>query len=264
MSAASTISSASIRSCPRRRGASSRSTARPATACHTPAARSSSRRSATSASAAMRTAASRTDRWPLRASARLPAAAADMRIFEFDCTAHPHPFYGNKVVTNDPGKGLITGKCADLGKTTVPQLLRAGRAGAVLPRRLRQEPERRGRFLQPALRDQPDRPGKVGPGRRSPERPLGAGAAARAGVAPRLGPGRPIAHKAPPWHACRSGAFCRGWAHGRRRPKSCRRLVTFTGNKRSSNRMFNTICVSIGAYLLSKTFRRVDGATAGR
>lgn len=51
-----------------------------------------------------------------------PAPAYDMPVFEFDCTAHPHPFYGATIVTNDPGKGLITGKCADLGKTTVPQL----------------------------------------------------------------------------------------------------------------------------------------------
>jgi cytochrome c peroxidase len=51
-----------------------------------------------------------------------PAPAGDMPIFQFDCSAHPHPFYGATVVTNDPGKGLITGKCADLGKTTVPQL----------------------------------------------------------------------------------------------------------------------------------------------
>ena len=55
-------------------------------------------------------------------SARVRRRRHDMPIFEFDCIGPPHPFYGTTIVTNDPGKGLITGKCADLGKTTVPQL----------------------------------------------------------------------------------------------------------------------------------------------
>ena len=52
-----------------------------------------------------------------------PAPATDMPIFKFTCTnGATHPFYGTTIITNDPGKGLITGKCADLGQTTVPQL----------------------------------------------------------------------------------------------------------------------------------------------
>jgi cytochrome c peroxidase len=52
-----------------------------------------------------------------------PAPANDMPIFRFTCIGGAtHPFYGTQIVTNDPGQGLITGKCADLGKTTVPQL----------------------------------------------------------------------------------------------------------------------------------------------
>jgi cytochrome c peroxidase len=46
-----------------------------------------------------------------------------MPIFKFTCTnGATHPFYGTTIITNDPGKGLITGKCSDLGQTTVPQL----------------------------------------------------------------------------------------------------------------------------------------------
>lgn len=52
-----------------------------------------------------------------------PGPASDMPIFRFTCiNGATHPFYGTQIVTNDPGKGLITGKCADLGKQTVPQL----------------------------------------------------------------------------------------------------------------------------------------------
>lgn len=51
-----------------------------------------------------------------------PAPANDLPVFKFHCDATPHPFYGATIVTNDPGAGLITGKCADLGKSTVPAL----------------------------------------------------------------------------------------------------------------------------------------------
>lgn len=51
-----------------------------------------------------------------------PAPANDLPVFKFHCDANPHPFYGATIVTNDPGAGLITGKCADLGKSTVPAL----------------------------------------------------------------------------------------------------------------------------------------------
>ncbi len=51
-----------------------------------------------------------------------PAPAKDLPLFEITCTGTPHPFYGAKILTNDPGTGLITGKCQDIGKKTVPAL----------------------------------------------------------------------------------------------------------------------------------------------
>ena len=52
-----------------------------------------------------------------------PAPANDLPKFKFTCiNGATHPFYGTQIITNDPGKGLITGKCADLGQQTVPQL----------------------------------------------------------------------------------------------------------------------------------------------
>lgn len=56
------------------------------------------------------------------ADGRGTAPHADLPIFTFHCTGTPHPFYGNTIVTNDPGTGLITGKCKDIGKKTVPAL----------------------------------------------------------------------------------------------------------------------------------------------
>lgn len=54
-----------------------------------------------------------------------PAPAADLPIFELTCNADapPHLFLGRgPVLTNDPGKALLTGKCADIGRFSVPQL----------------------------------------------------------------------------------------------------------------------------------------------
>ena len=52
-----------------------------------------------------------------------PSPANDLPIFKFTCiNGAKHPYYGTQIITNDPGKGLITGKCADLGQQTVPQL----------------------------------------------------------------------------------------------------------------------------------------------
>ncbi|MGE3290663.1 MAG: hypothetical protein AB7I59_26410 [Geminicoccaceae bacterium] len=52
-----------------------------------------------------------------------PAPAGDLPVFKFTCNnGATHPFYGSEIITNDPGSGLITGKCADIGKSTVPGL----------------------------------------------------------------------------------------------------------------------------------------------
>ena len=36
--------------------------------------------------------------------------------------APPHPFLGRVILTQDPGRALVTGKCADVGAITVQQL----------------------------------------------------------------------------------------------------------------------------------------------
>ncbi len=58
---------------------------------------------------------------------RLPAARRrrDLPVFRLTCRANaaPHPFLGRgPIETNDPGLALFTGRCADIGKFTVPQL----------------------------------------------------------------------------------------------------------------------------------------------
>ncbi len=52
-----------------------------------------------------------------------PKPAKWLPIFEITCRPpHKTPFDGNVVVTNDPGMALITGRCADIGRRTAPQL----------------------------------------------------------------------------------------------------------------------------------------------
>jgi cytochrome c peroxidase len=47
----------------------------------------------------------------------------DLPIFKVACkSGSTTPFHGTTVTTNDPGLALITGKCADVGRFTVPQL----------------------------------------------------------------------------------------------------------------------------------------------
>jgi cytochrome c peroxidase len=52
-----------------------------------------------------------------------PAPATDLPIFQLTCNnGASTPYDGTVVVTNDPGKALIPGLCADMGRRTVPQL----------------------------------------------------------------------------------------------------------------------------------------------
>jgi cytochrome c peroxidase len=54
-----------------------------------------------------------------------PEPARDLPRFTLTCRAdaRPHPFLGRgPIVTNDPGLALVTGKCADIGRFTIPQL----------------------------------------------------------------------------------------------------------------------------------------------
>jgi len=52
-----------------------------------------------------------------------PSPSPDLPIFKITCKAGvPLGFHEATIQTNDPGLALITGKCADVGKFTVPQL----------------------------------------------------------------------------------------------------------------------------------------------
>jgi len=52
-----------------------------------------------------------------------PAPSKDLPIFRITCKAqYTTPYYGKEVLTNDPGQALITGRCADIGRRSVPQL----------------------------------------------------------------------------------------------------------------------------------------------
>jgi len=49
--------------------------------------------------------------------------AGDLPVFKLTCRseAKPHPFLGRVIYTSDPGRALITGKCADIGAITMGQ-----------------------------------------------------------------------------------------------------------------------------------------------
>jgi len=49
--------------------------------------------------------------------------AGELPVFKLTCRpeARPHPFLGRTIYTSDPGRALITGKCADIGAITMGQ-----------------------------------------------------------------------------------------------------------------------------------------------
>ncbi len=65
-------------------------------------------------------------RWIDTGSTNQPAAipAPDLPLFKITCNADApaHPFLGRVILTQDPGRALVTGKCADVGAITVQQL----------------------------------------------------------------------------------------------------------------------------------------------
>jgi cytochrome c peroxidase len=48
----------------------------------------------------------------------------DLPLFRITCsdTARPHPQFGRVILTNDPGRALVTGKCRDVGSLVIQQL----------------------------------------------------------------------------------------------------------------------------------------------
>jgi hypothetical protein len=52
------------------------------------------------------------------------AESSDLPVFKITCSknADPHPYLGRMIYTTDPGRALITGKCADVGSIVMQQL----------------------------------------------------------------------------------------------------------------------------------------------
>lgn len=48
--------------------------------------------------------------------------APHLPLFRVTCQDEPHPHYGNVIYTQDPGFGLVTGRCADVGKITLQSM----------------------------------------------------------------------------------------------------------------------------------------------
>ena len=48
--------------------------------------------------------------------------APHLPLFRVTCKDEPHPHYGKVIYTQDPGFGLVTGRCADVGKITLQSM----------------------------------------------------------------------------------------------------------------------------------------------
>lgn len=46
----------------------------------------------------------------------------DLPLFRIRCHGKPHPYYGDVILTMDPGFALTTGRCADVGKITLQSM----------------------------------------------------------------------------------------------------------------------------------------------
>lgn len=73
-----------------------------------------------------RTGAATTQAWMDIGTSSMPWAGdqKDLPLFKITCNAKatPHPYLGRVIYTNDPGRALITGKCADVGSLVMQQL----------------------------------------------------------------------------------------------------------------------------------------------
>jgi hypothetical protein len=55
---------------------------------------------------------------------RTAVPAPDLPLFKISCRLDtpPHPYLGREIYTTDPGRALVTGRCADIGKVVVQQM----------------------------------------------------------------------------------------------------------------------------------------------
>ena len=52
------------------------------------------------------------------------ADSSELPVFKITCNkdAAPHPYLGRTIYTTDPGRAMISGKCADVGAIVMQQL----------------------------------------------------------------------------------------------------------------------------------------------
>jgi hypothetical protein len=64
-----------------------------------------------------------TTNYPTWTESKVWNESAELPVFKLTCKADaaPHPFLGRVIYTSDPGRALITGKCADIGAITMGQ-----------------------------------------------------------------------------------------------------------------------------------------------
>jgi hypothetical protein len=64
-----------------------------------------------------------TTNYPTWTEPQVASDRAELPVFKVNCStsAPPHPFLGRTIYTTDPGRALITGRCADVGSITMQQ-----------------------------------------------------------------------------------------------------------------------------------------------
>jgi cytochrome c peroxidase len=64
-----------------------------------------------------------TTNYPTWTEAPVWTESQDLPVFKLTCRpdAPPHPFLGRQIYTADPGRALVTGRCADIGAITMGQ-----------------------------------------------------------------------------------------------------------------------------------------------
>jgi cytochrome c peroxidase len=64
-----------------------------------------------------------TTNYPTWTERKVWSESAELPVFKLTCKAdaRPHPYLGRVIYSSDPGRALITGKCADIGAITMQQ-----------------------------------------------------------------------------------------------------------------------------------------------
>jgi hypothetical protein len=64
-----------------------------------------------------------TTNYPTWTEPKVWSESADLPVFKLTCRAdaRPHPFLGRVIYSSDPGRALVTGRCADIGAITMQQ-----------------------------------------------------------------------------------------------------------------------------------------------